>query len=437
MIPIQKRDSDKLHKYILTVAGDKTVQLQIAHQHPLISHPVESDKLNTQANIVGSDKEIGVRQIGIWSDTDYARHMYLFVDAEGDNDWKQWVHWTDRGQYTALVRKLVTGTFKNPPPYRDFPYGEEDAVSSIKLVGDINPRTTWCRQINPELVVVVNIQETLDEIRKKESKSTKEEGDKLLWDSEETLKHNNVKIASGTYANEDVANTILFASAVDAEKQNAFFGIKDMDAIWTGIDSRWYVNHHLIDSDVINSRIEFNLLMGSADEIRIQLGNRTMDGWILDNDYAFGGYEFVINRDGKVYARIEYFYGLQENGRSHISAYSLAENLGVIEKFDPLKEVHIKAASSKNPIGVIVSMRIDGKLFDKQWYDKDWYVNEIDIPKGRVDSKELLSLYKGPKMHWGIQRVRATNRTDNGSLINNIRVFKLLESPTKKDNHTD
>jgi hypothetical protein len=433
VIPIQKRDSDKLHKYIMTITGDKTVQLQIAHQHPLVTHPIEEEKFNTEDNMVGSDKQIGVRQIGIWSNSDYARHIYLFVDL-GDNNWHQWVHWTDKGQYTAIVRKVVSGTFKNPPPYHFFPYDEEDAVSSIKLLGDIKANSTWCRQINSEAkatMELIYIKETVDgkEITKAEKPK---EGDKLLWDSDDTLKHNNTKIVSGTYANDDLANTILFASAIDADKQQAFFGIKDMDAIWTGIDSRWYVNHHVIDSDVINSRIDFNLLMGAADEIRIQLGNRTMDGWILDNDYAFGGYEFVINREGKVWVRIEYFYGLQENGRSHISAYSLADNLGIISDFNPTDELKISTSirniEDEKVLGSLFVIKKDNlvpRAFTKIWTKKDWHVNEADIPKGRVDSKELLSLYMGSKMHWGIGRVRTNNRTDNGSLINKIRVYKL------------
>jgi len=410
--------------------GRKHTWLTICHQYPVSSDKVsilEHEKINSQANIVGSDKRIGVRQVGVWNNDDYARHLYLFVDFKGDNNWEQVIHWIDRGQYTALVKKTVKGPFKSPPPYRDYPYGEDDALTRIKLIGDIDVHSTWCRQINPKsdkfkkeekdepMLTLVSRKETID-------------NEKLLWSSDDTLKHDNIKVIPGTYANADVANTILFAATADP---NAMFGIKDGDAIWSGTDSRWYINHHVIDSEVINSSIEFDMLMGGADEIRIQLGNRGAMGWILDNDYVFGGYEFIINRDGKVYARIEYYYSVNEAGRSS-SAYSIAEHLGDIE-FDPQNEVHMsvgfKNTEKKQVMGSLFMMtpqtRVPRALF-KTWKQKDWIVPRDEVPHGRVDSSLVKEgLYLAPKHHWSVQRIRTTNRVDNGSLIKSIKVYKL------------
>ena len=229
-----------------------------------------------------------------------------------------------------------------------------------------------------------------------------------------------MNVIPGTYANADVANTILFADALP--NSGALFGIRNGDAIWAGSDSRWYINHHVFDSEVINSEIEFDLMIGGADNITIQLGNRSANGWMLDNDYAFGGYQFIIDREGKVYARIEYYYGVDESGRK-TSSYGIADYLGTMQKFDPQMERHIQ-----------VSFRNDGSdkvrgIFNnisKSWTQKDWLVKPEEIPSGRVDSKELSKLYMGPKMHWSIGRVRTSqDRNDNGSLIKSIQVYKL------------
>ena len=391
------------------------------HQYPKLSDPVEIDNIDIGKDVLfGNGKKVGIRHIGIWNDAEYARHLYLLVDLKGDNkEWKQVVHWTDRGEYTAIVKKLVEGPFKSPPPYRDYPYGEDAARTRIGLRGYVNVDKVWCRQINPSAITY-----KFSNAESKSESNTVTKADtthgKLLWDSDATLKVDNVKVISGTYANVDVANTILFASA--DHPVDALFGVRNGDAIWTGTMSRWYVNHHIIDSDVIDSRLEFDMIMGGADEIRIQLGNRAATGWILDNDYAFGGYEFVINREGKVWSRVEYCYGVDESGRK-TSSYSIPKYLSLIEKFDPQMETHIDLWFETNN----AKQQIRGRLNNIQmvWTQKDWLVKPAEIPKGRIDSKELETLYLGPKMHWSIQRVRSINRPDNGSLIKSIRVYKL------------
>lgn len=405
---------------------DKTATLSIHHTEQGTGD-IESDKIDTRHNIIGTDKKIGVRQIGIWSDTDYTRHLWLLFDFKGDNHWEPVIHWSDRGQYTVLVRKTITGAFKSPPPYRDYPYGEESAKTTIVLGTATKAYHTWCRQINASKDIHGILNSKVEDLEKAVIKAVKTIGEKIigkpLWDSDATLKIDNPKIESGTYAN-DETNTILFASAIDAEKQGAMFGVQNGDAVWSGMDSRWYINHHILDSEVTDSTLEFNLLMGSADEIRIQLGNRSAVGWILDNDYVFGGYEFVISKNGIISARIEYYYGVNEAGVK-TSSYSLVNLLGEIKNFNPTNEVSVKATIKNQGDDVIGILNIGGKVFQKVWKAKDWYVNELEVPKGRVDSKEALQLYKGVKHHWSIGRIRVSNVTDNGSLINKVRVYKL------------
>ena len=407
-----------------------TAQLQIGHQHPRISDVLESDKIS-EDKIIGTDRKVGVRQVGIWSDTDYTRHIWLLMDIAGDNTWKPYVHWSDKGQYTAIVRNLTSGTLKSPPPYRDYPYGDEHALMKIKLVGDSESLNVWCRQINAK-----ESSKILDngKVRKQKEKQVistttttaaviSAAGGKMLWNSDDTLKTDAVRVAPGNYAN-DETNTILFASAIDWVKQNALFGINNGDAVWSGIDSRWYINHHILDSEVVDSSIEFNLLMGAADEIRIQLGNRSAIGWLFDNDYAFGGYEFIISADGRVWARIEYYYALNETGMKG-SSYSLADKIGELKDFDPQMEMHVKTTIRNKGKDVLAMINIGGQAFQKIWKEKDWSLKEGEIPKGRVDSKQLVSLYQGVKQHWSVQRIRIGNQNDNGSLINKIRVYKL------------
>ena len=353
-------------------------------------------------------------------------------DFKGDNDWKPLIHWSDKGQYTALVRKTVYGAFKSPPPYRDYPYGEEAAKTSIVLGTATKAYSTWCRQINAakDIHGILNHEvEEEDPGKAAVAKAVKTIAEKtvgkLLWDSGDTLKIDNLKVIPGTYAN-DEANTILFASAIDAEKQGAMFGIQGGDAVWSGMDSRWYINHHIIDSEVTDSTLEFNMMMGAADEIRIQLGNRSAVGWILDNDYVFGGYEFIINKEGKIFARIEYFYGVNEAG-AKTSAYSFVDSLGQLDSdFNPQNEIFVRTTiKNQGDSTVIGLLNIAGKAFQKIWKAKDWNVNENDVPKGRVDSKDITKLYQGFKHHWSIGRIRVGNQVDNGSLLTKIKVYKL------------
>lgn len=418
---------DKIHKYSTMITGNKNAILAIYHNDKGTGE-LENSHINSPNDIIGTNKKIGVRQIGIWSDSDYTRHLYLFMDFKGDNTWVPVLLWSDRGQYTPIVKKLVKGAFKSPPPYRDYPYGEEAAKTSIVLGTATKAHHVWCRQINPA-VDIHNVLPTIDTQPKIESKSKEDSTGltniRLLWSSDDTLKINNPSIQPGTYAN-DETNTILFASAIDAKKQNAMFGVNDGDAIWTGIDSKWYINHHIIDSEVIDSAIEFDLLMGAADEIRVQLGNKSAVGWILDNDYAFGGYEFVLQAGGYVYARVEYYYGINEAG-TKTSSYGLAETIGnlKVEEFDPRREVHVKVSVKNKGDSVVGIINVGGKACQKIWRAKDWKIDEAGIPKGRVDSKDLLSLYKGVKHHWSIGRIRVGNKSDNGSLIKSIKVYKL------------
>ena len=303
----------------------------------------------------------------------------------------------------------------------------------------------WCRQINIEKPVYTSfkwiddlpqVPHNVSSVIVKKQKQDEDMIGQVLWKSDDTLSHSNDKITNNTYVNADLSNTILFASG----NKKSVFGVRDGDAIWTGTDSRWYINHHVFDSDVKNSMIQFNLLMGNADSISIQLGNRSTPNWIYDNTYVFGGYEFILMGDGGIFSRVEYFYGKAPNNMSIVRAFGLAEKKIELPFTDiTSKEIGIRAAfqNVKGSQEVVGNLWIDHDLngnwvqyvTNRKWVKDNWHVNIDDIPKGRIDTKEILEgVYTGPKHHWGIARYITDGKTDNGSLINKITVFKLSEA---------
>jgi hypothetical protein len=294
---------DYTHAYLITVYGDKTASLALSHQFNIIT-PLDMVSLDIYREVIG--RKIGIRQIGFWNDVESARYLYLMVDLNCDNNWQVVQGWVDRGQYITKVQKSNKGPLKSPPPYREYPYDlltEINSVTRIKVIGDteIDVQHLWCRQININKPVyssykwmdLPEMPHSVGAVIVKKQKEDEDEIGQVLWKSDDTLSHDSEKVALDSYVNSDVSNTILFASG------NGLFGVRAGDAIWTGTDTRWYVNHHVFDSDVRNSMIQFNLLMSNADTISIQFGNRMAIGWTYDNTYAFGGYEFIIINNGR------------------------------------------------------------------------------------------------------------------------------------------
>lgn len=436
---------DHAHAYVITVYGDKTASLALSHQFNIIT-PLDMVSLDVYREVIG--REIGIRQIGFWNDLESARYLYLLMDLNCDNNWQMMHGWVDRGQYIAKLQKKNKGPIKSPPPYRDYPYDlltEINSVTRIKVIGDkaqVDTHHLWCRQININKPVyssfkwmdLPEVSHSVSSVIVKKQRDDEDIIGQVLWKSDNTLSHDNDKIQPDTYANADVSNTILFASG------NGMFGIKSADAIWTGTDTRWYVNHHVFDSDVKNSMIQFNLLMGNADTISIQFGNRMAIGWTYDNTYAFGGYEFLIMSDGTVFSRVEYYYGRKNDIHGSVTrAFGLNEQGATIDHFSSQKEIGIRVSiqNEKERHNVVGSMWVDHDLDgnwvqiikNRKWTPNNWYVSSKDVPQGRVDTIEITNgPYQGPKHHWGIGRYITADKVDNGSLVNKITVFKLSDA---------